>query len=175
MNKSNGFTLIELMVTIAVASILLTIAIPSMSQFILSSRITSNTNDMAFLVSLSKSEAIKRRKEVTLQRKGSGTGNDWSNGAIVYIDDNSNSVLDSGEDRIYETGALQTGMFIKVIAPSTNQSQIKFSPRGGLSGNVAYQFGICTTRAGFPVSRQRLLDVRVSGRASVSVPTTNPC
>lgn len=175
MNKSNGFTLIELMVTIAVASILLTIAIPSMSQFIVSSRITSNTNDMVFLVSLSKSEAIKRRKEVTLQRKGTGAQDDWSNGAIVYIDDNDNSVFDAGDERIYETGALQTGMFIKVIAPSTNQAQIQFNPRGGLSGTATYQFGICTTRAGFPVSRQRLLDVRMSGRASVSVPTTNPC
>jgi prepilin-type N-terminal cleavage/methylation domain-containing protein len=41
---SKGFTLIELMVTLAVAGILLTIAVPSFQEFIASNRISTEAN-----------------------------------------------------------------------------------------------------------------------------------
>lgn len=59
-NRSSGFSLIELMVTIVVAGIILSIAIPSFRNLILSNELTTTTNDWVSAVNTARSEAIKR-------------------------------------------------------------------------------------------------------------------
>jgi type IV fimbrial biogenesis protein FimT len=66
-----GFTIIELMITVALASILLAVAVPSFTQMIVGNRLTTQTNDMVAAISLARSEAIKRNANVTLCRAAS--------------------------------------------------------------------------------------------------------
>jgi len=61
-----GFTLLELMVVVAIGSILLAIAVPAMGNFIRNSRITGAANDVMGALHFTRSEAIKRRRPVTL-------------------------------------------------------------------------------------------------------------
>ena len=69
---NSGFTLIELMVTIAIAAILLGIAIPSFTETIASNRLTTNANALVTALNFARSEAVKRGIQVTVQeRKGS--------------------------------------------------------------------------------------------------------
>lgn len=63
-----GFTVVELMVTVAVASVLLTIAVPSFNQMIVSGRLTAQSNEIVAAMSMARSEAIKRNANVTLCR-----------------------------------------------------------------------------------------------------------
>jgi type IV fimbrial biogenesis protein FimT len=63
-----GFTIVELMITVAAASILMAIAVPSFTQMIVSGRLTAQSNDMIAAISLARSEAIKRNASVTLCR-----------------------------------------------------------------------------------------------------------
>ena len=63
-----GFTIIELMITVAMASILLAIAVPSFNQMVVSGRLTAQSNEMVAAISLARSEAIKRNANVTLCR-----------------------------------------------------------------------------------------------------------
>jgi type IV fimbrial biogenesis protein FimT len=80
-----GFTLIELMITIAVAAILLTIAVPNFQMFVMNNRMASQANDLITALSLARSEAVKRAANVTVCASSDGatcTGT-WEQGWIV--------------------------------------------------------------------------------------------
>ena len=62
----HGFTLLELMVTLAVAGILLTIATPFLSGVVRSYRLTQAANELVGAANLARSEAIQRGSRVTL-------------------------------------------------------------------------------------------------------------
>ena len=77
-----GFTLIELMVTIAIAAILLGIAIPSFTDTIASNRLTTSANELVTALNLARSESVKRGVRTTLCKSTDGsscvTTDDWS-------------------------------------------------------------------------------------------------
>lgn len=82
---ARGFTLIELMVTIAVAAILLSIAVPNFQMFVMNNRMASQANDLITALSLARSEAVKRAANVTVCASSDGatcTGS-WGDGWIV--------------------------------------------------------------------------------------------
>ncbi|APX94545.1 hypothetical protein BWR19_17325 [Halomonas sp. 1513] len=63
--NNKGFTLIELLVTLAVAIILATVAVPNFSAMMNNNRLVSDYNEIISGVNYARSEAIKRREEVT--------------------------------------------------------------------------------------------------------------
>ena len=91
-NRPDGFTLIELLVTLSIAGILLGIGVPSFSNAISESRISSQYNAMVGSLYLARSEAVKGPGEVTVCPKSAvevlqcGSKTDWKNGWIVFID-----------------------------------------------------------------------------------------
>ena len=83
-----GFTLIELMVVVALISIMLVIAVPSFASFISNYRVTGATNDFLQGITLTRTEALKRsRRVLMLPRDATGapsaTGN-WKNGWAIF-------------------------------------------------------------------------------------------
>ncbi len=71
-----GFTLVEILVTIAVASVLLAVAVPSFNELVVSNRLTTQSNDMVAAINFARSEAIKRNRSISLCRTGSATATD---------------------------------------------------------------------------------------------------
>lgn len=84
----SGFTLTELLVTLAVASVLLGVGVPSFVEMAKDSRTRSEYNRIALSLSLARSEAAKRSRPVTLcaRRGETQCGTDWSEGWLVFVD-----------------------------------------------------------------------------------------
>jgi type IV fimbrial biogenesis protein FimT len=100
MVSQRGFTLLELMVTLAVAAILFSVAVPSFMQLRQTNRIVTYTNDFIATVNYARSEAIRRSLPVSICASADGvscTGT-WSQGWIVFAnaDGDSPAVVDGG-------------------------------------------------------------------------------
>jgi type IV fimbrial biogenesis protein FimT len=68
-NNQSGFTLIELIMTLVVGGIVMTMAVPSFSTFIKNNQLTTQANDMVSTINLSRTEAIKRRDRITICKR----------------------------------------------------------------------------------------------------------
>ena len=86
MNRDSGFTMIELLVTVAIAAIVLAIGIPNFSKLLKENRTTTQTNLFVSSVNLARSEAVKRGVPVTLCAStdtiSCAESTDWSTGWI---------------------------------------------------------------------------------------------
>lgn len=80
--NARGFTLVELMVTVIIASILLSIAVPSFTNLIRRNQITTYANEFGTAVNLARSEAAKRGTSVSIT---SNNGTDWTQGWNVNV------------------------------------------------------------------------------------------
>lgn len=69
-----GFTLIELMVTVALVAIFATLAVPGFQQLMVDNQRASDSNEILSVLNYTRSEAIKRRENVTATITSSGTG-----------------------------------------------------------------------------------------------------
>ena len=87
MNKfmTAGFTIVELMVTLAVAAILIGFAVPAFNDFIVQRTMASRVNDFVLAVSYARSEAIRRAGPVTIQALSGDNGNEWGEGYCVVV------------------------------------------------------------------------------------------
>ncbi|MEM7304183.1 MAG: GspH/FimT family pseudopilin [Pseudomonadota bacterium] len=101
MNKQKGFSLIELMIAVALFATLITIGVPSFITLTESNRITSDTNDLISALSLARSEALKRGDRISLCSSTDGAScaddTDWTTGWIVFLDDDGDGVVDAGD------------------------------------------------------------------------------
>ena len=95
----SGYTLMELMVTITIAGVLLSIAIPNFTSVISSNRLTTYANELVTALNFARSEAIKRGQYVVVSK----TGTNWEDGWNVFVDnDVSNAFNDDGDATLCE-------------------------------------------------------------------------
>ena len=135
---SSGFTLIELIVTVSIAAILVSIAAPSFSSMLERNKATVAANEMVSALLLARSEALKRRNNVTVctsvdQTTCAGTGEqDFSKGWIVFVDCDKDRVVDALVD--CGNAALEAETLIKAQLGSKGMKVKK----DGASANAHY-------------------------------------
>jgi len=95
-----GFTLFELIITLAIAAIVIGVAAPSFSGMIQDNRLSSQSLDFLASLNYARSEAIKRRTPVTLCKSADGStctnAGDWGQGWIVFVDGNGSQARENG-------------------------------------------------------------------------------
>lgn len=105
-----GFTLIELVVTLAVVAVVTVFAVPAMRSIIQTQRITTAANDLISDVHVARSEALRRTTPIGLCSSSSGNacdgGGGWQNGRIIFVDENNNQLFDANEEIIRSRAAL---------------------------------------------------------------------
>ena len=99
---NEGFTLIELMVTISIAGIMVSMAVPSFTDALRNNRLSTYANDFLSSLILARSEAIKRGVSVTVRK----SVEQWEDGWTVFVDDNADGQLNADEKIIHSHGAL---------------------------------------------------------------------
>lgn len=134
--RLTGFTLIELMVTLAVAIILLAVGIPLYDSIVNSNKAVTGVNDMITALQLARSEATARSVPVGVCARTANAqtcGNSWNNGWLLYADNNRNGVLDTAESvvRVWDAGV---GTSYSVKSNGAAIGNILFSPVGELKG-----------------------------------------
>ena len=146
MLRQNGFTLVELLITIVVISVLLATAIPSFMQFIKNNRVTGQANSFVVSSHMARNEAVKRGASTTLcaaneDLDGCSGSSDWSTGWIAFSDLNREGAINTvtGTATSGSTCLENEDCLIQTVAgPSrstltTDKSTISFLPTGHTS------------------------------------------
>lgn len=140
--KQSGFTLLEMMFTIALLAVIVGIGVPNLRDFVRNSRMTSSANDIVTDFNLARSEAVKRRVAVTLCKSqdlatcdtndAAGPFNSW----IVFVDDPNPAVANIATDG---NGAVDAGEVVLrqrtlpeavTVRKRANQLRVTFQPNG---------------------------------------------
>lgn len=143
--KSRGFTLIELIITIAILAIIVSIAAPSFHSTIQSQHLNRDAKDLAMLLSEARNQAVTLRNEVTVHL---GMVGDDENTAFYWMPHDSNA-----------------------LDQSTSIDQLIFLPNGTLKDRVssATTISICN------LSMHKTKNIEVSRMGSVQFIAEGAC
>ena len=148
------------MVTVAVASVVLGIGVPSFRRAIESRRLDSAVMTMFSTLGLARSEAIKRNGPVVLCKSADGmsctAAGSWAQGWIIFRDDNNDAILDAGEVVIQKAQAVAAD--VRFSGNLQVSRYISFSGLGAprtIGG--AFQAGTLTACVGTANGRQVIL------------------
>jgi len=150
---ARGFTLIELMVTIAVIALLAAVAAPAMVTLMNSNRLSSSAGELAAALQLARAEAIRRSAPVTVC--GSADGESCTNGAgwadwIVLGTNNMDAQID-----VVRSGSISNNL--QVRGPAAG---VVFGSAGTITAQANLTVCIPTDE---PAENQRVLTVMLSG------------
>ena len=152
--KQHGMTLVELMVTLAVAAILVSAALPSLSDMAANNRLSALNNQLVSSLNYARSEAVKRRYDVALcVRNSAGTAcnasGGFESGWIIFTDCNGdgavtatnvcdldgNGVNESAEVILQDNLPNADGVTISSNFNVPSPRQIRYRPNGTVIDN----------------------------------------
>ena len=166
MQNQYGFTLIELIVAIAVAAIILSLGVPSFERVIERNQLTANVNKFVTTLTLARSEAVKRNQRVKIcdSKDGinCGSGN-YELGWIVFVDENDDGNLDNPEEQLIQVFEALPSSF--TINPNLTLGANDISYQTNGRSNRGGSFIFCKNNN---VTKAKVIVLDMNGRAHVT-------
>lgn len=178
--RQNGFTLYELMITLLIVGVVLTLGMPNLSAFMANSRITTTSNDFHTAFQVARSEAARAKSNITIcasdnsMTAGADCQGSWADGFIVFIDSNGDIARAGGNETVLRAHPAVADGVSLVIA--NNATFFSYASTGLGRGNVGgapavSQIIICDDRGLAETSKDfsagRLFVATPLGRATV--------
>lgn len=170
--KTSGFTILELMITLTVASVIMALAVPSFRDFIKNSRMSGASNDLLTSLQLARTEAIKRRHSVALCASANPnaavpgcTGSFNGAGWVVWDDADNDSNIDGGETVLARHITLDPALTV-----SESANVVAYQPSGFLGVNQTNYILLCDDRANAQLGNsyfKRAISISKTGRGAV--------
>lgn len=175
----NGFTLIELIITLTIAGILIAIAAPAMQTFILDQRLTTQANEFIADLNIARSEAIHRGVNVVICKQGGtdsspscSTSATWASGRVVFADSDSDGTIDSNETVLRVRQSLEGSNSLNAIPSTTNSIVFTNAGLTNLSSGTEIAMRLCDSRG---ASKAVTVWVNFTGRARIDRTTVASC
>jgi prepilin-type N-terminal cleavage/methylation domain-containing protein len=128
--RQTGFSMVELMVTLAISGILLAMGIPAFQSIMQTNRVALQTNDIASSLNYARAEAVNRRATVNITSKSGG----WANGWNVWVDLDGDTSMDT--DEVLKTlDSLSGNTTLAALAGTTAVTQASFNLSGFLDSH----------------------------------------
>ena len=184
MHKNHGFTLLEVIVVVAIVSVLITLAAPSLKFLIQSNAMSSTVNTFLSDMRYARNESIKRSGNVVLCRSdapesvnpscdggGGPGGNGWVSGWIVFHDLDSNGARAATEPILRAQSPITSVDSIVESGTPVNKFRFTATGRLGLSSATSMQFG----GSNFINTAQRMVCVNLGGRGRIAGDGLSAC
>jgi len=189
-----GFTLLELMVVIAMMGVLFAVGIPSFTTMILTSELADTTNELTLSLRRARGLAIESGKEVVVCSSTntdadpalvtcSGVTGNWTNGWAILVDRNMDGNFIGANELVWVKEMKSDTTITFTASPDTGTANftndfthtVTFSHTGGLKDGTAGEFWICSGVEDGGLLR-RELSVTVGGETTFTknqTPATN--
>ena len=166
MKRTQGFTIIELMITLAVAAILATIAAPSLTSMMDNGRAFQGANDLYNLLSFARGQAVTLQKSVVVCSWSSDDDDcsgstSWKDQAVAFVDTNDDGAHDDDEPILKSVGPFDDRDTVY-----SNRSSYGFNAQGRSSGLNNGSILYCPRDADSSFNRR--VSVAGSGRVSIA-------
>ncbi|TAA41872.1 GspH/FimT family pseudopilin [Corallincola spongiicola] len=160
-SKEIGFTLLELVVTMAIVAIVVAAAVPSFTTTAANSRGFAMANDYFNTLSVARGQAVTLSTTVTVCNldASNNCSSNWQNGVTAFIDSDNNGKFNGTDKKLREVDAIEDRD--KVIA--NNSGRIVFNPEGMVSG-TGITITVCPNKKG---DQGREVIVAISGRIKI--------
>ena len=158
--KTNGgFTIIELMIVVALVGIAAAYAVPTFTNVIANNQVRSTANNLVGVLNFSRSEALQRGSTV---RVGPLDGASWVSGVAVWADGDGNTTFDPADTELRRIGSLPGS-----ITLAGSAAAIGFRANGFLTPAAAAEFSISVCNSNLDEGRD--VFVGFSGRIRTAV------
>ena len=159
----SAFTLIELMIAIAVAAIVLTLGVPSFERVIERNQLSAYTNQLVSSLHFARSEAVRRNQNISVCHTADGSscgGTGYENGWLIFLDtNNDDDYSDAGEELLRVNEALPNNYTLR----TNNLSSFDYRANG--SAPITGRIVLCKDNT---LTKSRAVFISQGGRTRLA-------